>query len=160
VIHTLADPASLPIAEDIGSTAAGAAGHPEYKQDLRFLSTEPRVYMAGIMGIIAREKIAAQVSLAGAEETLTIVDAATTVGAMQIGGSSGNLNVCWYVTGCDYFMIGEENYAIAAILGDDPSISGSLAGEDIVKILLLALIIIGSIMATSANKWLINLISV
>jgi len=159
VIYTTGDTANLPVAEDIGLAAAVKAGHPEYKQDLRFISSNPRSYMSGIMGIVAREKVASQFSLLGGEETLTAVYIAAQVGAMQIGGTTFIPNASWYVTGSDYFLIGEECVALSAIFGEDPSMTGCIMGEDIVKIFYIILISLSAIAITAGNKAIINFLT-
>jgi len=161
IICTVAQPDVIPVAEEIMISAAAGAGHPGYKPDVRYLSTSPRSYMSGIMGLIAREKIAGNVMVGMCgEESLTTLDAGVTVGAMQIGGTASSSNAAWFITACDYFLIDEEITATAAFLGDDPSISGSLAGEDISKFLAIALIIIGALLATAGNPWLKNIIKI
>jgi hypothetical protein len=154
VIYTAGDPSNIPVADDIGMTNAIKAGNPEYQLDTRFISTNPRSYMSGIMGIVAREKIAAQIGFLGGEETLTAVYAASEIGALQIGGGTFVPNLCWHVTGADYVLLGEEVMACSAILGDDPSMSGSLAGEDVVKIVCMLIIVLGAVLVTSGSTWL------
>jgi hypothetical protein len=154
VIYTCGDPSNIPVAQDIAMTNAIKAGNPEYELDTRFISTNPRSYMSGIMGIVAREKISGQIGFLGGEETLTAVYAAAEVGALQIGGGTFIPNLCWQVTGCDYVLLGEEIMACSAILGDDPSMSGSIAGEDVIKILSMIIIILGAVLVTSGSTWL------
>jgi hypothetical protein len=159
VICTISRPEVMPVAEDIAISAAIAAGHPEVKPDVRYISTSPRSYMSGIMGIIAREKVAGNVVIGMlGEESLTTLDAGLSVGAMQIGGTASSSNAAWFITACDYFLIDEEIIATAAFLGDDPSIRGSLAGEDITKLIVIALMIIGAILTTAGITSLIDFI--
>jgi hypothetical protein len=49
---------------------------------------------------------------------------------------------------CDYSLIGEELYALGAYVSEDPTVSSSLAGQDIGKFLAVLLIVLGSILLT------------
>jgi len=49
---------------------------------------------------------------------------------------------------CDYSLIGEELYALGAYVSEDPTVSSSLAGQDIGKFLAVLLIVLGSILIT------------
>jgi len=158
IIFTVQYPEALPIAEDMVTAEATLAGNPSYKLDGRFIASSNRSFFAGVMGLIHREKVAGNVSFAGAESALAILDAGAAVGAMQIGGVYADSNAAWYVATCDYFTIGEESFAIAALLGNDPTIKASLAGEDLVKMGVLVWLILGAILVTAGNNFLVNLL--
>jgi hypothetical protein len=77
---------------------------------------------------------------------------------MQLGGMAIG-QVAFFVALCDYVLIGEELYAAGAILSEDPSLISAISAEDIPKMLIILLIVIGSILATfNSADWLINLL--
>jgi hypothetical protein len=50
----------------------------------------------------------------------------------------------FFITACDYTLIGEELYAASAYLSRDPVLLGSLKGQDWGKIVILAVLLLGS----------------
>jgi len=73
---------------------------------------------------------------------------AARVGAMMLGGTDTTHNIPFIVAICDYSIIGEELYALGAYVSEDPTVSSSLAGQDVGKFIALILIILGSILLT------------
>jgi len=73
---------------------------------------------------------------------------AARVGAMMLGGTDTTHNIPFLVAICDYSIIGEELYALGAYVSEDPTVSSSLAGQDIGKFIAAILIILGSVLIT------------
>jgi hypothetical protein len=73
---------------------------------------------------------------------------AARVGAMMLGGTDTTHNIPFLVAICDYSLIGEELYALGAYLSEDPTVSASLAGQDVGKYIAALLIILGSLLIT------------
>jgi hypothetical protein len=73
---------------------------------------------------------------------------AARVGAMMLGGTDTTHNIPFLVAICDYSIIGEELYALGAYVAEDPTVSSSLAGQDIGKFIALILIVVGSVLLT------------
>ena len=63
----------------------------------------------------------------------------------------------FFVTTCDYTLIGEELYAASAYLSKEPIQIGTLRGQDLGKAFILSVIGIGTLLATVAvltgNGW-------
>ena len=53
--------------------------------------------------------------------------------ANKVSGSSSQIP--FFVTACDYVLIGEEFYAASAYLSGSPEMIGSIKGQDYVKLL-------------------------
>ncbi|HEC80334.1 MAG TPA: hypothetical protein ENI43_03660, partial [Firmicutes bacterium] len=53
-----------------------------------------------------------------------------------------------FVAACDYTLIGEELFAASAYLSGEPLMLGSLIGQDMGKVIILAFIIVGSVLET------------
>ncbi len=92
-------------------------------------------------------------------EAIIIAEAGANVGAFQIGGTTAWNNIAYFVTSCDYFLMGEEIYAAGADLSKDPTESASLVGQDISKLLFIALILVGTILVSLGSDILTNLLS-
>lgn len=56
----------------------------------------------------------------------------------------------FFVAACDYTLIGEEFFAASAYLSGEPEQLGSLKGQDVGKVMVAALLIVGVAMATVA----------
>jgi hypothetical protein len=113
-------------------------------QDVRYLSPEQFAFASGYMGIVHREQ-AASCFLFGefAAESLVLAEAGQQVGAMQVAGTISNNQVPFFLTSCDYTLIGEEVYAAGAYLSREPAQLGSVRGQDVAKLVILALILFG-----------------
>ena len=56
----------------------------------------------------------------------------------------------FFVAACDYTLIGEEFFAASAYLSGQPDQLGSLKGQDVGKLIVAAVLIIGCLLATVA----------
>jgi Domain of unknown function (DUF6754)/Putative Ig domain len=141
----------MPICEETVREAYRAAGRLDAfnPRDIRFLSTDQFAFASGYMGIAHREK-AASCFLFGAfaAESLILAEAGQQVGAMQVAGTASNTQVPFFLTSCDYTIIGEEVYAAGAYLSREPAQLGSVRGQDFSKLIILAVILLGVISAT------------
>lgn len=122
-----------------------------HEDDVRFLSGAQFAFASGYMGIAHREKVAACFLFGSfAAESLILAEAGQQVGAVQVAGTTDNPQIPFFITTCDFTVIGEEVFAAGAYLSRDPVQRGSLRGQDIAKLLLLAFILIG-ILCTTLN---------
>ena len=123
----------------------------EYSEDqsLRYMpivsSNAP--YAAGVAGFFERERPATNFMLGPFFfEALVIPEAGNKVGAFQVAGTSSVGYTAFFIGCCDYVTIGEELYALQALATKDPIQTGSLRGNDLNKIWIIALIIIGVVL--------------
>jgi hypothetical protein len=84
-------------------------------------------------------------------ESLILAETGNSVGAIQIAGTAQPSQLPFFVAACDYTLIGEEFFAASAYLSGQPDQLGSLKGQDVGKILVGILIIIGVTLATIAS---------
>ncbi|MCY3020444.1 MAG: hypothetical protein NTW87_15600 [Planctomycetota bacterium] len=123
------------------------------EDDIRFMSDEQFAFASGYMGLAHREKVAACFLFGSfAAESLILAEAGQQVGAIQVAGTTDSAQIPFFITTCDYTIIGEEVYAAGAYLSHDPVQRGSLRGQDVAKMILLTVIIVG-IVAATANPW-------
>lgn len=119
-----------------------------YKPDNVFYLTDDQFgYVAGIDGIMLREKPAANFFLGSFyAESLILAETGFSTGAIQTAGTAQAHQLPFFVVSCDYTLIGEELFAASAYLSRDPQQLGSLKGHDFGKLLVILLIIVGVIL--------------
>ena len=120
-------------------------GRPDlYHNDMvHYIAESQFAYAAGINGIMLREKPAACFYQGQFyAESLLLAETGNSIGAIQIAGTGSSSQIPFFITACDYTLIGEEFLTASAILSDKQDLLGSIRGQDIVKILI-ALGIIG-----------------
>ena len=116
------------------------AGRPDlyYDDMVHYVSEEQFAYTAGITGIMERDKPAACFYLGKFyAESLILAEAGNSIGALQIAGTGSYSQIPFFVTACDYTLIGEEFFVASAYLSKKPELVGSIKGQDIVKLLVM-----------------------
>ena len=151
VLVPVTQPVAYPLAEEYWKEAYAAAGQPNlFRPDecLRFMSANQAAFGVSTAGWIQRENVGANFIFGGyGFESLVIAEAGQRAGAIQIACTHSFYQVPFFVAACDYTAFGEEFYAAGAYFSRDPVLTGSLAGQDIAKIIVLALIVVGSLLA-------------
>ncbi|MBI2192924.1 MAG: hypothetical protein HYU43_00845 [Armatimonadetes bacterium] len=145
------DPEVMAIAQSAMEETYRKAGRTDlYRpEDIIFLSTEQFAFASGYMGIAHREKVAACFLFGTfAAESLILAEAGQQAGAIQVAGTVSNEQIPFFITTCDYTIIGEELYATGAYLSRDPVQTGSLRGQDAGKLVILIIILAGVGLAT------------
>ena len=116
------------------------AGRPDlyYDDMVHYVTEEQFAYTAGVTGIMEREKPAACFYLGKFyAESLILAEAGNSIGAIQIAGTGSYSQIPFFVTACDYTLIGEEFFVASAYLSKKPELVGSIKGQDIVKLLVM-----------------------
>lgn len=128
-----------------------SAGRPEaYNDDkVYYVTDEQFAYVSYITGKMVREEPAACFYLgAFYAESLILAETGNAVGAIQVAGTAQPAQLPFFVAACDYTLIGEEFFAASAYLSEDPDQLGSLKGQDVGKIIVGALILVGVILVS------------
>ncbi len=162
LIIPVCDSNVMPIGEQMMREAYTAEGHPEsfHPEDIRFLSDRQFAYAAGVTGILHRERVAASFLFGQFyAEALILAENGQAVGAIQVAGTPDLTQVPFFVVTCDYTIIGDEFYAATAYISHEPTLLGSLVGQDLGKALIFALVLVGMICAvfqheSSILQWL------
>ena len=119
-------------------------GRPDlYRDDMvHYVTDDQFAYAAGVNGIMLREKPAA-IFFQGKfyAESLLLAETGNSIGAIQIAGTGSSSQIPFFVTACDYTLIGEEFYAASAYLSGSPEMLGSIKGQDYIKVGCIILII-------------------
>ncbi len=151
-IVPICDQTMMPVTEQVLREVYTTEGHPEaYRpEDIRFLSDRQFAYAAGVTGILHRERPAASFLFGQFfAESLILAENGQAVGAIQVAGTPELLQTPFFVVSCDYTIIGDEFYAATAYLSHEPTLLGSLVGQDMGKALMLVLMVVGLIWAIS-----------
>ena len=112
-------------------------GRPDlFKNDMvHYVTDDQFAYAAGVNGIMLREKPAA-IFYQGKfyAESLILAETGSSIGSIQVAGTGSSSQIPFFVTACDYVLIGEEFYAASAYLSGSPEMIGSIKGQDYVKL--------------------------
>jgi len=136
----------LSTAKEIVKEAYLKAGRPDaYRADSVFYLTDDQFgYVAGVDGIIMREKPAANFYLgAFYAESLILAETGFASGAIQTSGTAMPSQLPFFVVACDYTLIGEELFAASAYLSKEPHQLGSLKGQDVGKAIFVIVVLLG-----------------
>jgi len=141
----------MPVAQEIVREAHYEAGRPDSydKNNVFYLTSVQFAYAAAVNGIMIREKVATTFYLGFfAAEALLMTETGYSQGTIQIAGSDATTQIPFFITTCDYTLIGEEFFAASAYLNREPMLLGTLKAQDYYKFIILIFIFVGSILST------------
>lgn len=127
------------------------AGRPDLFNDdiVHYVTDEQFGYVAAIDGLMLRDRPATCIYMgAFFAESLILAETGNSIGAIQIAGTAMPTQLPFFVAACDYTLIGEELFAASAYLSKNPSLLGSLRGQDIGKALAMLFIAVGVLSET------------
>ena len=155
------DPIVLNVVREMVKAAYLNEGRPDsYNEDTIFFLTDSQfAYAAGVDGIMLREKPAA-IFLQGTffAESLILAETGNSIGAIQIAGTDSEHQLPFFISACDYTLIGEELYAASAYLSKEPMLLGSIRGQDWGKVIIFAAIVLGVILELAGVNWITTLL--
>ena len=141
-------------ARETSQAAYLAAGRPDaYQEDRIYYVTDDQFgFVAHLSGYMIREKPAACFYMGQFyAESLLLGETGNTIGAIQIAGTAQPAQLPFFVAACDYTLIGEEFFAASAYLSRDPDQLGSLKGQEVGKLLVMSIIVVGVGLVTIVN---------
>ncbi len=141
------DPIVYTVAREMVKEAYTKAGRPDaFRSDSVFFVTDQQfAYAAAVDGLMVREKPATNFFLGTFwAESLILAETGASTGAIQIAGTDSVFQLPFFITACDYTLIGEELYAASAYLSREPLLLGSLKGQDYGKMIILVVLVLGS----------------
>ncbi len=154
------DPVVTAVAQEVAREGYTKAGHPDLynPENIYFVTDSQFGYAAAVDGIMMREKPATNLFFGTFEaESLILAETGNSIGAIQIAGTDSSIQMAFFIVACDYVLIGEELFAASGYLSGDPQVIGSLKGSDYLKVIVIALLVIGAILAMINQEWFINL---
>ncbi|MFH1372246.1 MAG: DUF6754 domain-containing protein [bacterium] len=121
-----------------------------YNKDIvRYVAGEQFAFTATINGMMMRDRPAANLYMgAFFAESLLLAETGNAAGSIQIAGTARPEQLPFFIAACDYTLMGEELYAASAYLSHEPLMLGGLKGQDLMKIIIIGMIIIGVILAS------------
>ena len=137
------DPIVYTVADECVKQGYLEAGRPDaYDPDSVFFLTDSQfAYVAGVNGIMMRETPATNFYLGMFwAESLLLAETGALTGAIQIAGTDAVTQLPFFITTCDYTLIGEELYAASAYLGHEPKQVGAVKGQDACKAIIMGFI--------------------
>jgi len=161
LIVTNQSPQAHPVTEEVVRQAFLEAGKPDAynPDDIRYLSEQQNAYVSAVIGVMNRDKIAANVMIGYFyAESMMLAETGNFVGAIQIAGTANTHQIPFFVAACDYTLIGEEIFAASAYIERQPVQIGCLTAQDLGKSLAFVLIVIGSLLSTVGYSTLSNLL--
>lgn len=154
------DPIVMSVSQEVVKESYLEAGRPDaYNQDNVFLvAAEQFPYVAAVSGIMTRERPAANFFMGYFyAEALLLAETGASTGAIQIAGTDAYTQLPFFITTCDYTLIGEELYAASAYLSREPMLMGTLRAQDVGKGLLIIILLIGTALASFGLTFITHL---
>jgi hypothetical protein len=150
VIQTVYNFLVYPVAEEVVREAYAQEGKPDLfnPDDVVYIAGQ-FPYAAGSVGLMHRNNVAAAFYFGlFYAESLLLAEGGAQIGAIQVAGTAATLQVPFFITTCDYTIIGEELFAASAYLSREPIMLGSLVGQDWGKLAFLVLVVLGTLAAS------------
>jgi hypothetical protein len=82
-------------------------------------------------------------------ESLILAETGNSIGAIQIAGTAQPEQLPFFVAACDYTLMGEELFAASSYLSREPIMLGGLKGQDLMKVIIVIIIMIGAFLVTA-----------
>ncbi len=149
----------MPLAQEMVREAFYEAGRPDSYNpvDIFYISSDQFPWAAGINGTMIREKTATNFYMGFFNaEALLMTETGNATGSIQIAGTDAITQVPFFITTCDYTLIGEEFYAASAYMSKDAELVAMLKAQDYFKFLIIFFVLLGAILATFHFNWLTN----
>ena len=158
LIYPTHDPVIMSVAQEVIRESYARAGYPDrFKPDrAMYVSSSQFGYAAAVEGMISRTRPASIFLLGTFEaESLIMAETGNSVGAIQIAGTDSTIQLAFFIVACDYTLIGEELFAASGYLSGDQSVLASVRAQDLLKIVIAAIIIVATVWATidSTSTW-------
>src|SRR3989338_4154644 len=145
------DPIVMSVSQEVVKESYLEAGRPDaYNHDnVVMVASEQFPYMAAVGGIMTREKPAANFFMGYFyAESLILAETVASTGAIQIAGTDSYTQLPFFITTCDYTLIGEELYAASAYLSREPMLLGSLRAQDLGKAAIIVILFFGTALSS------------
>ena len=120
-------------------------GRPEmFNEDMvHYITDDQFAYAAAVNGIMQRDEPAACLYMGKFfAESLLFAETGNSIGAIQIAGTGSQTQIPFFVTACDYTLMGEEFFAASAYLSKQPELIAGITAQDIIKIILVGFILL------------------
>lgn len=147
-------------ARQVSKEAYLTQGRPElYNEDMvHYITDDQFAYAAAVNGIMQRDEPAACLYMGKFfAESLLFAETGNSIGAIQIAGTGSQTQIPFFVTACDYTLMGEEFFAASAYLSQESDLIAGVTAQDVIKIILVLIILLGTVSRALYDLSLINL---
>jgi len=144
------DPIVYTVAREVVKESYNKAGRPDaYNPDSVYFVTDAQfAFAAAVDGIMTREKPSTNFLIGMFwAESLIMAETGAATGAIQIAGTDAVTQLPFFITACDYTLIGEELYAASAYISKNPTLLSALKSQDYGKLVIVAILILGTVIA-------------
>jgi hypothetical protein len=144
------DPIVMAVAQQVVRESFSAAGKPQlYREgDIFYVTYSQFGFAAAVAGLMIRERPATNFFIGHFyAESLVLAETGNATGAIQIAGTDADSQLPFFITSCDYTLIGEELYAGAVYLSRQPLLLGALKAQDYAKLVLMAAMLVGIVLS-------------
>jgi hypothetical protein len=142
-------PLTFPVVRSVLKEAHLRAGMDQTfnPDDVAYFTSRHMTYTMAVVGMMTRERVAANFLIGHFySESLILAETGAALGAKQIGGCDSVTQLPFFITTCDYTLIGEELFAADAVISKDPMRRATIAAHDYVKAAAILLIIAGVVL--------------
>jgi len=150
----------ITVAEAITRGAFNAAGKPDLYETgafVRWYGQDQFSYAVGASGLILAEKPAMVIQLGYfIVDVAVVAETASRVGALQIGGSLMGMELIAMFS--DFILIGEDMFAASAAITKDPIAVSTLAGQDWIRMCVIATLLLGILSSFAGSNFVYNLL--
>jgi hypothetical protein len=143
------DPIVMAVTQEVVREAHNEVGRPDtYKPDDIFYTTYSQFgYAAAVCGFMMRERPATNFFIGRFyAESLILAETGNATGAIQIAGTDADAQLPFFITSCDYTLIGEELYAGSVYLSREPLLLGALKGQDAAKAIIIFILVLATVL--------------
>jgi len=148
----------IPLVQSLASDAYKAEGKPELYKEEDILFYGPSASKVARCGTVLKHNVALNVQVGVFYTEIQSHAVARQIGAINIGGTTRWTAMYGQAISCDYVLICEEVIAAGTKASGDPSLVGTLAGEDIVKMILVGLGAISIVLGLMRSDVLIKIL--
>jgi hypothetical protein len=143
------DPIVMAVAQQVVRESYSAVGKPHlYREENVFYVTFSQFgFAAAVAGLMMRDRPATNFFVGHFyAESLVLAETGNATGAIQIAGTDSDAQLPFFISACDYTLIGEELYAGSVYLSREPLLLGALKAQDYAKALIIAAIGVGIVL--------------
>jgi hypothetical protein len=143
------DPIVMAVAQQVVRESYSAVGKPHlYRQEDVFYVTYSQFgFAAAVAGLMMRDRPATNFFMGHFyAESLVLAETGNATGAIQIAGTDSDAQLPFFITACDYTLIGEELYAGSVYLSREPLLLGTLKAQDYAKAVIIIAMLAGIVL--------------
>jgi hypothetical protein len=144
------DPIVMAVAQQVVKESYSEIGKPHlyHDEDVFYVTYSQFGFAAAVAGLMMRDRPATNFFMGRFyAESLVLAETGNATGAIQIAGTDADAQLPFFISACDYTLIGEELYAGSVYLSRQPLLLGALKAQDYAKALIITAIMVGILLS-------------